>query len=587
MNSEKELKKQIAIYEIERTDSIFPEQTNYLDTLIQIIATTAQNKYYEYQDLKVKANIFKNYYVKGLIVSKDFAPNWQIYINDILDIPINIKETPRYSAILFYENKTTHNIYSIVFGINGYILIKELIVENFGLDILSRIINPDTTKCKSSKQQDLTGTKQGEINVYREFQTLETIIDDFGRIFQELLVNIDIRILENFGIKNKKNSKIEFKKCLTKDSFKINSIISVKQIENILNGCEWAKKQKSNPINYVKILNPKQDKDLIETLQMQLFDSLFKTFKKTPNSYSYDLSHKNFNDYLSAEKYELINIEHNLTHQYNTTITSIDTIFNILNEATETNVNLDTLKSFILKTKINTYSEDGVPLTSDFIFKHLFAEETHKNKKYFLLNGTWYFLIEEFLNSLNSKISQLYINYEHTDSHYIENWNNSKNETVFINKHKSKEKTILIHPNTIDNIEICDFIHYTDDNVYFYFIKQGFRNEIRALCSQIYISAKLLNKDLNTDKKYIKKIYNLIKENNLSNITESNFDNLFNRKIIFVFAFYDNKISSEERFLKNSPEKFGSNIAKYSLLNLIKDMKTIDGIDFQIYQIKK
>lgn len=591
MSSEK---KQIAIYEIDKNNSLFnnAENIDFLSFLLDMISKKAKEKYYSFQELTVKDDFFQNYNVKCSLLSKEFFPSWKVYLDKMLKDDLILSKSMKDTIIFFFENKFSNNTYAITFGSSGYIFIKDIIVDNFGLDMLSRISDPEKVKVKYTKQQNLTGTMQGETNLYREFQTIENILDDFGRVLQESMVNIDIEILKIFGFKQKENkrgiSKKETKNCLTKDSFRINSAVEITQIESLLDGCEEIKKRKKYPINNVEILHPKQDKNLIDNLENQLFNSLFKSYNEEKGAYSYDISHKNFNEYFEASVYEIHSIK-NKRIQYNEPIINIKKIFEELKNAEKGNIDIDVLKKSIKRGKITTYDADGNILTDDSIYKHIFAEETINGKKYFLLNGCWYHLIEDFIISLNDKLKSLCSNFKFTNNAFIGKWDNSIDEGRFINSHKEKPQTIIIHPNKIKNIEFCDILHYDNDNLYLYFIKQGFRNEIRTLCSQILISARLITKDLNTDKKYIKKLYEqVIKEKYSDKFDEISFLELFNKKLVFIFAFYDSKIQlNKVRLLEEHPEEFGSNIAKYSLLNLAKEIRTIDGITLQICQINK
>ena len=69
------------------------------------------------------------------------------------------------------------------------------------------------------------------------------------------------------------------------------------------------------------------------------------------------------------------------------------------------------------------------------------------------------------------------------------------------------------------------------------------------------------------------------------NITPSyyNFINLFRNKTIkYVFAFRD----ENNRSLKDSPEEFKSNVAKFALVELEEKMRQLDKSELKILQIK-
>ena len=73
---------------------------------------------------------------------------------------------------------------------------------------MSRIIEPNTKIVKSTKGQNVVGATRGQRSVYRQLHTLDDL-EDFGKIFQELNVNINKEALDKFGISTEQ----DFKNC--------------------------------------------------------------------------------------------------------------------------------------------------------------------------------------------------------------------------------------------------------------------------------------------------------------------------------------------------------------------------------------
>ena len=172
--------------------------------------------------------------------------------------------------------------------------------------------------------------------------------------------------------------------------------------------------------------------------------------------------------------------------------------------------------------------------------------------------------------------------YSNTEDSFLHTWNKASDEGSFIATHKNCDNTIIIHPYTIKNIELCDIIHWNDKDLYLYFIKQGFGNEIRSLASQVYISSKLVVDAQKNNSQKISEVYKMLFEKGRTSLSEKEFLNLFTKNINLVFAFYD---KTGGRILAKEPNRFRSNIAKYSTLNLIKDMKNFDSVSLKITQI--
>lgn len=569
-------KRQVAIYKINT-------HTNGTSTLNALTENIKQKNGYHFTDLPVNPSKFQDYTAIALRLKKPFSTNWFSFLNTILVTPISVEREMNDSALLLLEHKITRNIYAATFGILGYYAIQEYIVEDFGIDILSHLVSPKEIQCKSTKAQSLVGTKQGETSVYRDFHLLEEMIDDFGKIFQELTTSIPKNKLEQFGIKTKEDSKRP-KFCIAKDSFKINSSIQATDIEKILNGCEWALTQTQYPINAVKILANKKDKDIITKLNKQCIQNILKTFHQEEGHWNFDLCHKQYEKYLIAARTDICGT---YSQEYEDgPLLKIQDLFNCLKKETpELDFTEETMQVFIEETKIITRDDEDHELTNDNIKKHLFDEEEIDNKKFFLLNGSWYQLEDSFLQDLNSRLKHLLQSYSLANDKFLLPWNSSSDEKAYINSHRQQNDSIIIHPHTVEHIELCDMMHWDNDNLYLYFIKQGFGNETRSLSSQVLLSASKIFREIKSEFDYLKKVYNKLTNLNRTSLSEVDFLKLFKKNIIVVFAFTDTSQFAGTRELKTNPDKFNSNIAKYSTLKLISELRNLDSITLKIHQI--
>ena len=570
-------KRQISVYKINTTNEIFNDSTDYLLTLFSTIK--ANNKY-SCTDLSINETHFIDYTARALLI-ESFLPNkWQNFLNKILSTQIDLPGIKTYSIILGLEHKSSHNIYVIPFGPMAYHLISNYIEDNFGIEILSHLKKPQNLSCKTTKSQSLVGAKQGETAVYRNFHTLEEMLDDFGKIFQELIVSLDDTVLQHFGILFNGNTKKRIKHCLVKDSFKINSAIEAKEIESVLNGCEWANTQPKFPLNAVQSLNYRKDKTTIDQLNSKCYDSLLKLFNEEPKSWKYDLCNKEYDQYLISHRFQ-INGKINL--QGNGILITMDQLFDKLKaQKPDWNPTAKELGDIIEHSELSTFDDEDKILTKASIKKHLFDDQKLNDQKYFLLNGIWYRLEKSFLDDLDQRLKSSLPKYNNTDVQFLHVWNESDNEGSFIEAHASIDNTIILHPHTVKNIELCDMMHWNDKDLYLYFIKQGFGNEIRSLASQVYVASKLIISEQKNHFQYLPKVYEMLTSHSLTSMSEQEFLDLFKKNINLVFAFCD---KTGNRLLAKEPDKFHSNIAKYSTLNLIKDMKNLDSVSLKIEQI--
>ena len=152
--------------------------------------------------------------------------------------------------------------------------------------------------------------------------------------------------------------------------------------------------------------------------------------------------------------------------------------------------------------------------------------------------------------------------------------------------YKGDDKTIVLDTITPENIEPCDILKYDDEHVYFYHVKKGFNGSMRDLTNQVFLAASRIQEDRRSEFTYLKKVYEKMR---ISDTYKEQVDSLeefieiVNKKPIFILAVKDN--STKNRNLKDI-EKFSSNIAKFSLNELVGNMRNL-GIDFKITQIPK
>ena len=129
------------------------------------------------------------------------------------------------------------------------------------------------------------------------------------------------------------------------------------------------------------------------------------------------------------------------------------------------------------------------------------------------------------------------------------------------------------------NIELCDIMYEDDENIYLIHVKTGFDAKIRDLGNQILISAnRLLNERNSNSDDFIGAVidsYNN-KEININNLIDRDiFIHKFKiggKNIVYVMAFKSNLANNVN--IKDNIIRVQSNIAKYSLIQCVRDMNT-------------
>ena len=167
---EKDEKKVISIYKIDsQLEELNKEDKNAWENIQNAIINCKYNP----EQLALK-NDFLNKYDKICYKLKCQSPvGWKKYVESFLENNLSISNSNTHSILLLLKPKEqTDDIFVIGFGNLAYFAIQKYIDTNFGLDILSRIIDPNSNIVKSAKGQNVVGSTQGQLSIYRQLHSL-------------------------------------------------------------------------------------------------------------------------------------------------------------------------------------------------------------------------------------------------------------------------------------------------------------------------------------------------------------------------------------------------------------------------------
>lgn len=600
-------KLQIAIYRIDKDSELFPEN----GTRLSILESQAKSKGYSLQNLKQKV---ENFEIKIFYKKSPSEPKWKKFFESVIDDDQDILKNNQSwseSFIMFLLNTKTENLYAVTGG-SGFYVAQDFIDDNFGVDILSRLIKKEDKILKSVKEKSVVGGILGTTKYFRNNYNLSEN-DSFGKIYQELKANLNKDALQShfgFSIEELKKDST----CIAQTSFKINKSINFKQIFQIISGCEYIlenpdKDPNLDPVvinSVVKILK-KKDKTLIQKLEDELFKQLWERYSDRNVNIDFDLCHKDFEKYLTASRYVVAkgnstknffgDFEFKDEYQLNT----IDKLFDALQKLDDKPTTKNDFQNIIKSLSIYSFNDEDEEkyTTKGSILAHIFGDVPLDDKVYFLIDSNWYKIKNSFIKDLNTSCENFIKNNFNEDLN--KRWDVAlwKDENNYNKAYIGEPNTIVLDKIIPENIEPCDILRWDDKNLYFHHIKAGFGNTMRDLCSQVFVAANRLLPDKLTTRDYINKIYDhLLKKKGSSDeyfnsvgkqtdkITRDNFIKLFTeKKFIFVLSIRDTSKTSE-RSMKNDISQFHSNIAKFSLQELVKGMKSIE-VGFQFGQIFK
>ena len=234
-------------------------------------------------------------------------------------------------------------------------------------------------------------------------------------------------------------------------------------------------------------------------------------------------------------------------------------------------------------------------MTFEKLYNHFCTEVSFNDNVYFLMEKEWYVIKKSFLDQIN-KQTKYFLDEKRYNGPTLIKWTNSS-ENDYNSKYIGIENTFVFDKITPQKIEACDVLKVDKDIVYYYHIKKGFDNSMRDLCNQVFIASRRVFEDSKSEFEFLKLLYRTAKNNKgktpymanvkkqFENITETKFVTLLKgKKIVFVLAVLDS--AKTERDLFKDIDKFDSNIAKFTLIELTKNMNSL-GAEFQIVQLLK
>lgn len=221
-------------------------------------------------------------------------------------------------------------------------------------------------------------------------------------------------------------------------------------------------------------------------------------------------------------------------------------------------------------------------------YSHIVCEWTHLGKKYFRIDAKWYYLDNQFLERINKDAINTYKQNEFSEN-LLNGWKKGWDEDDY-NKSHNQSNYLVLDKILEDNIELCDILIHKNDTLYFVHVKNGFTTHMRNLYIQVILSAKRLNNDLfnNTGSSYFIRTINKYNSLNSASINANELlKKIINNdlKIEFVMAY--NNYSYAGNLPVDKIEMSDSNIAKYSLIQTVREMRGYRNFRIKVIDISK
>ncbi|MBF4508418.1 TIGR04141 family sporadically distributed protein [Flavobacterium sp. JLP] len=554
----------------------------------------------QFKEQTILSNLSKEYEIK-LYYKKTTTPiKWKDFIKTIVnpnqEILKSSYSTSESYIIIFYNSKTKKYFAST--GGYAHVVVQEIATNDFGLEILSRILKADDKALRSSKERNLTGGIQGSIKFFRnDYNLYEN--ESFGNIYNELNASINKdQLVKVFGFA-KHNLKLD-SLCIAKNSFSLKKSISFTELLNIIEKCEnLIKTPKIVEINSVEKIS-KSDSVLLYNLWVDLNQKIYANYINPNTFFSVEISNKDFEKYYYANSTTVsISIKNKVEKLlFEEGIRNIQTILDQI-RILDSSLSLIDFEKCIDSGYIETIDENGSVLTRDSLKNHFCTEVSlsGSNKSYFLIEKDWYEIGKTFIDKINEQ-STHFITSNKYKGPKMEKWLKGT-ENEYNSKYFKISNSFVFDKFTPENIEACDVMRWDNEKVYFYHVKKGFNNSMRDLCNQIFIASRKIKEDSKNGYIFLDLLYETVTKNKgvtnyskdakkylFKNITKSDFKNLVkDRTFVFVLAVLDDSVGSIRK-LETDIDKFESNIAKFSLNELCKGLRNLE-VEFQILQLER
>jgi uncharacterized protein (TIGR04141 family) len=505
---------------------------------------------------------------------------WKIFLPEELATHQNF-DIVEFSFVLFIQYQG--EIYCVISG-SGMNVIKKFLHPSYGIEIYKRIAKPAEDIIVEMNTRGIANNVSQKKEIFNYNQTISETLE-----YSEVPSKIKLKIREEL----KEN---EFKEYELDESFALLEVGSYFYLRKKLDFDELKglivdlhKIYTENDPKPLSLFTKIDDQSLLDELDETLKEIIVDDVISHGSSSGYSSNHQDIIELVHPSKlerfYECDNFL--IRFKYSRGKEDIETndrsklyyectahIYNSLKDVDD---------RFDIKGKLYTLNISGRINGSDTtygtFFSHVTAEVDYNYQKYFRIDGHWYLLEDEFLNYMNNDAKEYYSKYKLRESLLLD-WQDGDDEDAYNKSYLGKNNYFILDKVIRDNIELCDVLILHDNQAYFVHVKNGFDAKMRDLYIQVVLSAKRLSNDLK-NKQGSSYLLKTLKEHNKRNSSKLiDYETLIPKlksgevPINFVMAFKNNHY-------KNLPildriESCRSNIAKYALVQVVKEMQPFD-----------
>jgi len=468
----------------------------------------------------------------------------------------------------------------VIPGGSAYRIILPFLDSSFGLTTYDRIIEIADDELTSMKSRGITGQRIAANEQYRDNYKLINYIK-FGKVPQELTVKLSVQSSNHwFGDLQKKTS--ERIHITVGKGFQVKKQIDFDQLHQIVKEIQWMLGQEAKDYlsSYIEITDDSYKQELKEALHQKIYDYipyLLRRDMDPRNKFEYDFCNPNqIEKFYQAGTHVLKEKDGDSYRQFGVVEDRSEIFPFVLQYAYDKyGDNAFEIKVFLNGVRVLSYTEATNPLSSSFMY-YLSAEISYRGRPIFLIDTKWYELKELFVNDMTAQAQRVLKAFP-LPAHILHfPWDKRLifTEGEYNKKYDGVAGYIVADTVIVDGVEICDIIHYDDDNIYLIHVKYGFDARIRELTNQILISARRLNETKSSgDHTFLEEVFNKISAlgRDTNGLDAAGFVELFSKNIIYVLAM-TSQLTVDLK-IEDNIDKYTSNIARFSLITCSTDVR--------------
>lgn len=493
------------------------------------------------------------------------------------------------SLILFVE--TEFELFAIVGG-NAFRMIIPFIDHSFGLNTYDRIIEINEDELSSMKSRGITGQRMAANEQYREDYRIINYMK-FGKVPQELHVKLAEATSQLYfrSILDDSNERLQI---TAGKSFKIRKSATFNKLHDIIKDLSivLSETQKEYLSSYIEISDENYIQELQDALHQKIYNNILHILHVTDDPrdrFEFDFCNpNNIEKFYEAEKYVLKEKTED-SHRIFATVADRSEIYpTVIRRAYGLHGNnAFQIKVFLNGVRVLGYLGSKSISSSTFMY-HISAELKYENKPVFLIDTKWYHLKEVFISDLKTQTERVLRTYKAPKTVLKLPWDKNllKREEDYNLQYDPLPDYIVIDTIISDGVELCDILHYDDNNLYLIHVKYGFDSKVRELTNQILISARRLSEALGSGNiSFFDRLYDALQKKNMdvNGLTMEEFAALFTRNITYILAVTSHL--KDDCVIEENIDKFNSNIARFSLVTCSTDIRNY--YEMLAYQIPR